>query len=117
MRRRGGGIETRWTVLALAGAGGSMAVDGAGRIVTGRRGWSLDWKFVAGENRCVPGAAASLRQRAAGAEDAAPVALETLVRAGGGDVSQLAYAAGGPERAPARWVCWKYATAPPPRSP
>ena len=95
MRRRGGGIGTRWTVLALAGAGGAMAVDGAGRIVTGRRGWSLDWEILAGEDRCVSGAAASLRQRAAGAEDAAPVALETLVRAAGGDVSQLAYAARG----------------------
>jgi len=95
VRRRGGGIETRWTVLALAGAGGSMAVDGAGRIVTGRSGWSLDWEILAGENRCVPAAAASLRQRAAGAEGAAPVALETLVRASDGDVSQLAYAARG----------------------
>lgn len=95
MRRRGGGIGTRWTVLALAGAGGAMAVDGAGRIVTGRRGWSLDWEILAGENRCVPGAAASLRQRTAGAEEAAPVALETLVRASDGDVSQLAYAARG----------------------
>lgn len=95
MRRRGGGIGTRWTVLALAGAGGAMAVDGAGRIVTGRSGWSLDWEVLAGENRCVPGAAPSLRQRAAGAEDAAPVALETLVRASDGDVSQLAYTARG----------------------
>lgn len=95
MRRRGGGIGTRWTVLALAGAGGAMAVDGAGRIVTGRRGWSLDWEILTGENRCVPGAAASLRQRAAGAEEAAPVALESLVRASDGDVSQLAYAARG----------------------
>ncbi|MCE2531233.1 MAG: hypothetical protein J4F44_01920 [Acidimicrobiia bacterium] len=93
MRRRGGGIGTRWTVLALAGAGGAMAVDDAGRIVTGRSGWSLDWEILAGENRCVPGAAASLRQHAAGATDAAPVALETLVRAAGGDVSQLVYAA------------------------
>lgn len=95
MRRRGGGIGTRWTALALAGAAGAMAVDGAGRIVTGRRGWSLDWEILAGENRCVPGAAASLRQRAAGAEDAAPVALETRVRASDGDVLQLAYAARG----------------------
>lgn len=95
MRRRGGGADARWTVLALAGAGGAMAVDGSGRIVTGRRGWSLDWEILAGESRCVPGAAAGLRQRAAGAEDAAPVALETLVRAPGGDVSQLAYAARG----------------------
>ncbi|MXV90115.1 MAG: hypothetical protein F4004_05505 [Acidimicrobiia bacterium] len=93
MRRQGGGTGTRWTVLALAGASGAMAVDGSGRIVTGRRGWSLDWEILAGENRCVPGAAPGLRQRAAGAEDAAPVALETLVRATGGDVSQLAYAA------------------------
>ena len=96
MRRRGGGIGTRWTVLALAGAGGAMAVDGTGRIVTGRRGWSLDWEFLAGENRGVPGDEASLRQRAAGAPDAAPVALETLVRVAGGEVSQLAYAARGP---------------------
>lgn len=95
MRRRGGGTGTRWTVLALAGAGGAMAVDGSGRIVAGRRGWSLDWDILAGENRCVPGAAPSLRQRAAGAEEAAPVALETLVRASDGDVSQLAYAARG----------------------
>ncbi|MYI56838.1 MAG: hypothetical protein F4062_07415 [Acidimicrobiia bacterium] len=93
MRRRGGGTGTRWTVLALAGAGGAMAVDASGRIATGRRGWSLDWGILAGENLCVPAAAPSLRQRAAGAEDAAPVALETLVRASGGDVSQLAYAA------------------------
>ncbi len=82
-------------MLALAGAAGAMAVDGAGRIVTGRSGWSLDWEILAGENRCVPGAAASLRQRAVGAEEAAPVALETLVRADGGDVSQLVYAARG----------------------
>lgn len=100
MRRRGGGTGTRWTVLALAGAGGAMAIDGAGRIVTGRRGWSLDWEVLAAEHRCVPGAAASLRQRATGSEDAAPVALETLVRAADGDVSQLAYAARGPGAGP-----------------
>ena len=100
MRRRGGGAEARWTVLGLAGAGGAMAIDGAGRIVTGRRGWSLDWEVVAGEHRCVPGAAAGLRQRAAGSEEAAPVALETLVRAAGGDVSQLAYAARGAGASP-----------------
>ena len=95
MVRRGGGTGTGWTVLALAGAGGAMAIDGAGRIVTGRRGWSLDWEVRAGPHRCVPGAAASLRQRATGSEEAAPVALETLVRAADGDVSQLVYAARG----------------------
>ena len=91
MRRRGGGPGTRWTVLAAAGAPGALAVDGAGRIATGRGGWSLDWEFLAGERRCIPGDEASLRQRAAGAESAAPVALETVVRAAGGDISQSVY--------------------------
>lgn len=91
MRRRGGGPGTRWTVLAAAGAPGALAVDGAGRIATGRGGWSLDWEFLAGERRRVPGDEASLRQRAAGAEGAAPVALETVVRAEAGDVSQSVY--------------------------
>lgn len=91
MRRRGGGPGTRWTVLAAAGPPGALAVDGAGRIATGRGGWSLDWEFLAGERRCIPGGEASLRQRAAGAEGAAPVALETVVRAAAGDISQSVY--------------------------
>ncbi len=91
MRRRDGGLETGWTVLAAAGARGALAVDGAGRVVTGRHGWSLDWEFGAGEQLCTPGAAASLRQRTIGAGDAAPVALETVARAAGGDMSELAY--------------------------
>lgn len=91
MRRRGGGPGTRWTVLAAAGAPGALAVDGAGRIATGRGGWSLDWEFLAGERRRIPGDEASLRQRAAGAEGAAPVALETVVGAAAGDVAQSVY--------------------------
>ncbi|MCY4630880.1 MAG: hypothetical protein OXE75_08360 [bacterium] len=91
MRRRDGGLETRWTVLAAAGARGALAVDGAGRVVTGRHGWSLDWQFGAGEQLCTPGVAASLRQRTVGADDGAPVALETVARAAGGDMSELAY--------------------------
>lgn len=51
----------------------------------------LDWEILAGGDRCIPAAAASLRQRPAGAEGAAPVALETVVRAGSGDVSQSVY--------------------------
>ena len=93
MSRRGGGLGARWTVLAAAGAPGALAVDGAGRLAAGRVGWSLDWEFLAGERRCIPGAEASRRQRAAGAEGAAPVALETAVRAAGGDVSQSVYVA------------------------
>ncbi|MCY4104030.1 MAG: hypothetical protein OXG55_12365 [bacterium] len=93
MRRRSGELGSAWTVLAAAGSPGALAVDGAGRLATGRVGWSLDWEVHAGEQRCTPRGAASCRQRAAGAEGAAPVALETVVRAGDGDVSQLAYVA------------------------
>lgn len=91
MRRRGGGPGTRWTVLAAAGAPGALAVDGAGRIATGRAGWSLDWEILVGERRCIPGGEASLRQRAIGAEGAAAVALETVLRAAAGDVAQSVY--------------------------
>ncbi|MDE0652707.1 MAG: hypothetical protein OXI26_03555 [bacterium] len=93
MRRRIGGLETAWTVLAAAGAPGALAVDGAGGLTVGRVGWSLDWAIHAGEQVCVPRGAASLRQRTVGAEGAAPVALDTVVRAGDGDVSQLTYVA------------------------
>ena len=93
MRRRSGGLGTAWTVLAAAGARGALAVDGAGRLATGRVGWSLDWEIHAGEQRRAPRGAPSLRQHTAGAEGAAPVALETVVRAGDGDVSQLTYVA------------------------
>ncbi|MCY3924568.1 MAG: hypothetical protein OXG52_03495, partial [bacterium] len=91
--RPDGGARTRWTVLAAAGASGALAVDGAGRIAAGRTGWSLDWELRAGERRCIPGDEASLRQRAVGAEGAAPAALETVVRTASGDVAQSAYVA------------------------
>lgn len=91
MRRRDGGPGTRWTVLAAAGAPGALAVDGAGRIATGRAGWSLDWEILVGERRSIPGGEASLRQRAIGAEGAAAVALETVLRAAAGDVAQSVY--------------------------
>ena len=89
----GDGPGALWTVLGVPGAAGALAVDVSGRAVTGRHGWSLDWEILAGRQRCVPGATPTLRQRAAGAPEAAPVALETVVRAGDGDVSQLAYVA------------------------
>ena len=91
MGRRGGGLGTPWTVLAAAGASGALAVDGAGRVATGRHGWLLDWGIQTGGHGCTPGAAAGLRQRTAGAEGAAPVALETVVRTAAGDVSQSVY--------------------------
>ena len=68
-----------------------MAVDAAGRIVTGRNGWSLGWEVLTGARRLVPGATSTVRQRAAGADGAAPVGLETVLRTDDGDVSQLAY--------------------------
>ncbi len=68
-----------------------MAVDATGRIVTGRNGWSLGWEVLTGTHRLVPGVESKLRQRAAGVDGAAPVGLETVLRTGDGDVSQLAY--------------------------
>ncbi len=68
-----------------------MAVDAAGRIVTGRTGWSLGWEVFTGTRRIVPGATSTVRQRAAGAGGAAPVGLETVLGAGDGDVSKVAY--------------------------
>lgn len=90
MRRSGGGPASRWTVLSAAGARGALAVDAAGRIAPGRAGWSLVWEILAGERRCVPAEEASLRQRAVGG---AAVALETVVRAAAGDISQTVYVA------------------------
>ncbi len=68
-----------------------MAVDATGRIVTGRNGWSLGWEVLTGTHRLVPGVESKLRQRAAGVDGAAPVGLGSVLRTGGGDVSQLAY--------------------------
>ena len=82
---------SRWSVLGAAGGHGAMAIDGAGRIVTGRNGWSLGWEVLAGTSRVVPGDGSAVRQRAAGGGGAAPAGLETVVRAGGGEVGQLAY--------------------------
>ena len=88
---RDGPVDPPWTVLGAAGRRGAMAVDAAGRIVTGRNGWSLGWEVVTGTRRLVPGVESKLRQRAAGVDGAAPVGLETVLRTGDGDVSQLAY--------------------------
>ena len=66
-----------------------MAVDAAGRIVTGRNGWSLGWEVFTGTRRIVPGATSGVRQRAAGG--AAPIGLETVLAAGNGDVTELSY--------------------------
>lgn len=68
-----------------------MAVDTEGRIVTGRNGWSLGWEVFTGTRRLVPGIESKVRQRAAGVDGGAPVGLETVLRTGDGDVSQLAY--------------------------
>jgi len=78
-------------VLGAVGGRGAMAVDPAGRIVTGRNGWSLAWEVFTGTGRAVPGVGSTARQRAAGAGAAAPAGLETVLRAGEGDISQLVY--------------------------
>lgn len=82
---------SRWSVLGVAGGHGAMAVDGAGRVVTGRNGWSLGWEVLAGTSRITPGDGSDVRQRAAGGGGAAPAGLETVVRAGDGEVGHLAY--------------------------
>lgn len=81
----------RWTVLGTVGAPGAVAADAAGRIVTGRVGWSLDWEILTGERRVVPREEATLRQRAAAADGPVPAGLETALRTGGGDVSHTVY--------------------------
>ena len=88
---RDGSSGPPWTVLGAVGRSGAMAVDATGRIVTGRNGWSLGWEVLTGTHRLVPGVESKLRQRAAGVDGAAPVGLETVLRTGDGDVSQLAY--------------------------
>ena len=80
-----------WTVLGAAGAPGTLAVDPAGRIVTGRTGWTLTWEVGAGTRRYLPADHSTLRQRPVGAERAAAVGLETVLRAEGGEVSQRVY--------------------------
>lgn len=66
-------------------------MDEAGRIVTGREGWSLDWEILTGERRMVPGEEATLRQRAAAADGPVPAGLETSLRTEHGDVSHMVY--------------------------
>ena len=90
-RTRAGTAEPTWTALGTAGAPGTLGVDPAGRIVTGRTGWSLNWEVEAGTRRYRPAGESTLHQRRVGTEGAAPVGLETVLRAGDGEVSQTVY--------------------------
>ncbi|MDE0668674.1 MAG: hypothetical protein OXI48_06570 [bacterium] len=93
MRGRSDPPRRRWTVLSAGGSTGGLAIDDAGRAALGRRGWSLDWEVSAGGHRYAPGASVTLRQRTRGAGEGAPVAIETVLRAGEGDVCLRSYVA------------------------
>ena len=88
---RAASAEPTWTGLGTAGAPGTLGVDPAGRIVTGRTGWSLDWEVEAGARYYRPAGESTLRQRPVGATGAAPVGLETVLRTGDGEVSHRVY--------------------------
>ncbi len=68
-----------------------MAVDPAGRIVTERAGWSLDWEVLTGERRVVPSEEAALHQGTATGGGPVPVGLETSLHVGDGAIRQTVY--------------------------
>ena len=78
-----------WTTIGLPETLDQAEVDPRGLVVCGR--WSLDWWVRSGEEWVFPSRAASVRQHLV---DQMPV-VETILRAGGGDVVHRVAAARG----------------------
>lgn len=88
-------VGRSWTLVGNLDSGPRSAVDRRG-LVTGQPGrWSLDWWVRAGEEWIFPSVTSGVRQRLV---DGAPV-VETVLRAGGGDVVHTTFAARVPDDA------------------